>query len=128
MDNELRKIFLDAGIRKAPEGFSGRLMNLIAAESEKPVKADSPVINRGIWYLVALLATLSLLLAGFSGKNTSGSSGFITDFINNVLQNLPVVRIPLPDFPFWPVLLSFISLIGYLSEDYLIRQFIKRKR
>jgi len=128
MDNELRKIFLDAGIREAPEGFSGRLMNLIADESEKPVKADSPVINRGIWYSIALMATLSLLLAGFSGKNTSGSSSFITDFINNVLQNLPVVRIPLPDFSFWPVLLSFISLIGYLSEDYLIRQFIKRKR
>lgn len=127
MDDELRKIFLNAGIREAPEGFSGRLMNLIAAESEKPVKTDSPVISRGIWYSIALLATLSLLLAGFFGKNTSGSSGFITGFINNVLQKLPVVRIPLHDFPLWPVFLSFISLIVYLSEDYLIRQFIRRK-
>ena len=127
MDDELRKIFLNAGIREAPEGFSGKLMNLIAAESEKPVKTDSPVISRGIWYSIALLATLSLLLAGFFGKNTSGSSGFITGFINNVLQNLPVVRIPLPDFPLWPVFLSFVSLIVYLSEDYLIRQFIRRK-
>lgn len=128
MDDELKKIFLDVGMREAPEGFSGRLMNLIAAESEKPVKADSPVISRGVWYLIALLTILSLFLAVFLGKNTSGSSVFITDFINTFQQYLPVVRISLPEFSLWPVLLCFVSLIGYLSEDYLIRQFIKRKR
>lgn len=127
MDVELRKIFLDAGMQEAPEGFSWRLMNRIAAETKKPAKTHSPLISCSIWYLTALMVTLSLLLVGFFGKNISPSSGFITDSLNNFLQNLLVVSIPRPDFPVWPVLLSFISLIGYLAEDYLIRQFLKRR-
>jgi len=127
MDEELHRIFLQAGRREAPEGLSQRIMNRVNAETEKPASTETPLIGRKVWIAIALFAVLGLVLTGFLGDRTFTMNDVVPAFIKDYAQKLRSFTIPLPEFPVWPVFLSMVALLGYCFEDFLIRRYLRKK-
>ncbi len=93
-DRFFRELLRETGYERAPEGFSGSVMQRIQAE--RALRPQPLVSTRG-WLLIAAM-TLGLALWALFGAGTTGGGGWYGEVIGG-LDRLSVPSWQLPQLP-----------------------------
>ncbi len=95
-DKTISGLIREAGIEKAPQGFTAGVMDRLVVQPEKkPYKA--PIGRRG-WWLIGTLSLLMLVVIGLAYE--PGSSSFMSEWFSGSQEwKLPELNLTLtPDF------------------------------